>query len=216
MKKLGLFLSAAAVVFLSGQNAQAVTLEGLLVGVAGQNPHIVVVTENAGAEAFVDGMAREGINFLGDPALSAEQREQKFRALLERSYDMQTIGKFALGNYWKSATPAQQSEYQKLFKEMVIAVYSKRFGDYKGEALVVETSRPEGKYDVLVTSKIVPPSGEKIQVDWRVRNKGGVYKVVDVVVEGVSMAVTQRNDFSSVIQRGGGNIEVLLDHLRKR
>ena len=59
------------------------------------------------------------------------------------------------------------------------------------------------------------PSGSDVSVDWRVRERGGSMKILDVIVEGVSMSVTQRSDFSSVIQRGGGNVDVLLDHLRK-
>ena len=72
-----------------------------------------------------------------------------------------------------------------------------------------------GKNDVLVTSYIVPDAGSKVQVDWRVRNKNGSYQIIDVIIEGVSMTMTQRSDFSSVIQRGGGDFEVLLAHLRK-
>ena len=76
-------------------------------------------------------------------------------------------------------------------------------------------ARPDGDKDTLVTSYIVASTGgDKFQVDWRVRNKGGSYKVVDIVVEGVSMSQTQRADFASVIQRGGGGIEPLLVHLR--
>ena len=66
-----------------------------------------------------------------------------------------------------------------------------------------------------MNSSIIPNGGSKIKVDWRVREKNGQMKVIDVVIEGVSMALTQRSDFSSVIQRGGGKIDVLLEHLRK-
>lgn len=128
---------------------------------------------------------------------------------------MNTIGRFALGTYWKSASPAQQVEYQKLFRDMIIKVYSKRFSDYKGQQFVVKSARQENEKDSIVTSFIVPGDGPEVKVDWRVRNKGGSYKIVDIVVEGVSMSQTQRADFASVIQRGGGDINVLLNELRK-
>ena len=99
---------------------------------------------------------------------------------------------------------------------MIVSVYSRRFSDYNGQSLEVKSARPEGKYDVLVQSFIVPDNGQKIRLDWRVRPKKGRYKVVDVIVEGVSMALTQRSDFASVIQRGGGDVSVLLDHLKNR
>ncbi|MCC7305040.1 MAG: ABC transporter substrate-binding protein [Alphaproteobacteria bacterium] len=168
-----------------------------------------------GSKQFISSMAQKAINFLGDEKLSHAQRKEKFRQLLRANYDMKTIGRFALGTYWRTATPAQQAEYQRLFENMVVEVYSQRFADYKGQALEVQSGRTEGKSDILVNSTIVPKDGgEKIKVDWRVRKKEGQYKVIDVIVEGVSMALTQRSDFASVIQRGGGDLDVLLTHLR--
>ena len=170
----------------------------------------------SGSQSFIDGMAKTAIGFLGREDISEDQRREEFRKLLHASFDMPTIGRFALGANWKSATAAQQTEYQKLFEAMVVRVYSNRFSEYNNQALEVASAAPEGKSDVMVTSYIVPEgSGEKVRVDWRVRNKGGSYKIVDVVVEGVSMALTQRSDFASVIQRGGGDLNVLLEHLRK-
>lgn len=164
-----------------------------------------------GSKKFIDSMAQRGINFLADPNLSVDGRKAEFDKLLQTSFDTATIGKFALGTYWKTATPAQQTEYQKLFKSMIIEVYSKRFNEYKGQKIQVTGARADGDRDVLVSSTIIPPDGgDSVPVDWRVRNN----KVIDVIVAGVSMAVNQRSDFASVIQRGGGNVDVLLQHLR--
>jgi phospholipid transport system substrate-binding protein len=168
----------------------------------------------SGAEAFIDKMAQQGIGFLGDASMTDEQRKAEFRKLLNTNFDMSTIGRFALGRYWKSATDAQRSEYMSLFKQMTINVYAQRFSDYKGQKLQVRGSRAEGTADILVNSDIIQPSGPAVVVDWRVRKKDGSYKIVDVIVEGVSMAVTQRSDFASVIQRGGGDLNVLLAHLK--
>lgn len=168
-----------------------------------------------GSKAFISGMAQRAINFLADQSLAQDKKSQEFKKLLADSFDLQTIGRFALGRYWKVATPAQQQQYQGLFEKMVVKVYSERFKDYKGQDLVVDSAQPQGDKDVLVTSFIVPDSGEKVQVDWRVRNKDGRYRIVDIVVEGVSMAVTQRSEFASIIQSGGGNVAVLIDHLKK-
>ena len=189
--------------------------------VQGTSAHRVLALEVGGdqltaSQKFIDGVAKTAIGFLGNESVSHEQRQAEFRKLLRNSFDMPTIGRFALGANWKAATPAQQAEYQKLFEAMVVEVYSNRFSEYDNQVLEVVSAAPEGKADVMVTSYIVPAGGgEKFRIDWRVRNKGGSYKIVDVVVEGVSMALTQRSDFASVIQRGGGSIDVLLEHLRK-
>jgi phospholipid transport system substrate-binding protein len=168
-----------------------------------------------GAKDFIISMGQRGIDFLANPNITIEAKKAEFAKLLDSSFDMSTIGRFSLGTYWKVATPAQKKEYQKLFRSMIIKVYSQRFSDYKGQNFDVQSVRKETDKDYIVTSFIVPDDGAKVQVDWRVRHKNGGYKVVDIIVENVSMAQTQRADFASVIQRGGGNVDVLLDHLRK-
>lgn len=122
-----------------------------------------------------------------------------------------------MGRYWNQATDEQKKEYLRLFESMVVETYAKRFGEYQGQQVVVNKSRSEGEKDAIVNSKIVSQDGSPdVQLDWRVRYKNGEYRIVDVLVEGVSMTLTQRSEFSSVIQRGGGNIDVLIEKLRTR
>jgi phospholipid transport system substrate-binding protein len=173
---------------------------------------VTVAGDTESAKKLVDKLAQTGIGFLGNEGMTDEQRTAEFRKLLNSNFDMATIGRFVLGRYWKTATPAQQTEYQKLFKNMVVNMYSRRFKEYNGQQLQVTGARADGDTDVIVSSSIVPSDGQKVSVDWRVRGN----KVVDVIVAGVSMSVTQRSDFASVIQRGGGNVEVLLEHMRKQ
>ena len=166
---------------------------------------------------FVKSTAESGLTFLSNPKSTRDEKKVEFKKLLNNSFDLDTIGRFALGRYWNQATPAQQQQYQALFRKMVVEVYSDRFNDYKGQKFEVKSARTISDTDSLVTSVIVPTDGsENVQVDWRVRTKGGANKIVDVLVTGVSMGVTQRSDFSSVIQRGGGNIDVLIDYLKKK
>lgn len=172
------------------------------------------ISGSAGAEKFIGDMATRGLKFLGDPNLSHEQKISSFRTLLNDSFDLETIGRFVLGRYWKTSSEQQRQEYIGLFRKMVVDVYAKRFGDYKGQKFETRGSRADGDKDTIVTSYIIPGNGPEVQVDWRVRYKNGQYKIVDVIVEGVSMSVTQRSDFAAVIQRGGGDVSVLLAHLR--
>lgn len=178
---------------------------------------VTVSTEDVGmgAQKFIDGMAQRALDFLANTTLSQEQKTNEFRKLLQDSFDLETIGRFALGRYWRTATPEQRKEYQKLFREMVVQVYSERFKGYEGQHMETRSYRIDGDNDTIVTSFIVPKDDAEIQVDWRVRYKNGRYQIVDVIVEGVSMSVTQRSDFSSTIQRGGGDIEVLFAHLKQ-
>ncbi len=168
-----------------------------------------------GAFDFVKSMTDRGLKFLADTNASKAQKTADFRKLLDESFDLETIGRFALGRYWNAATDTQKKDYLKLFKTMVVDVYSNRFEEYKGQKIEVRSFRSIGNQDTLVSSFMIPPNGgEEVQVDWRVRNKGGSYKIVDVLVAGVSMSVTQRSEFSSVIQRGGGNVDALIAQLK--
>lgn len=166
---------------------------------------------------FVKATAEKGLTFLSKPDSTAEEKKEEFKKLLNSSFDMETIARFSLGRYWTTATPAQQKEYTALFRKMVVDVYAQRFGDYKGQKFTVKSARPVGNGDALVSSFIEPTDGgDNIQVDWRVRSKNGTMKVVDVLVAGVSMSVTQRADFSAVIQRGGGKLDALIDYLKQK
>lgn len=210
-----ILLAAVSVAILSGSSA-AMASGQMDVGSAVPSTLMVHVAEDTeGAKQFIVKMGERGINFLGDETKTQEAKKAEFSKLLNDSFDMNTIARFTLGTHWKAATPAQQQEYLKLFKKMVVSVYSKRFSDYKGQKFDVRAASVEGK-DTTVSSYIVPADGPEVRVDWRVRKKDGGYKVVDIIVEGVSMGMTQRADFSSVIQRGGGNIESLLAHLRQQ
>ncbi len=167
-----------------------------------------------GAENFISSLAQRAIDFLSDQKLDQDARRKEFRDLLQDNFDMKTIGRFSLGRYWRDATKAQQQEYLKLFEEMIVDVYAARFSDYKGQKFEVRGSRTDSNTDTVVTSYIKSETDPEVEVQWRVRYKDKRYMVVDVIVEGVSMAVTQRSDFASVIQRGGGDVQVLLAHLR--
>ena len=181
----------------------------MLVNITSNTSHI-----GEGAQDFVQDMGQKAIGFLGSTEMSRDQKQAAFRNLLQNTFDMKTIGRFSLGRYWRTSTPAQRDKYQELFREMVTDVYSARFTEYKGHVFSVRKNRFDGKKDTIVTSFVVPDNGPEVQVDWRVRYKNSQYKIVDVIVEGVSMSVTQRSDFSAVIQRGGGSIDALLAYLK--
>lgn len=196
------------------------TFLGLFIAILMFAPSLVIAQQANNEQAaynFVKATAEKGLTFLSKPNSTESEKRAEFKALLNNSFDMDSIAKFSLGRYWNTAKPDQQREYVTLFKNMIINVYTQRFGDYKGQKFEVKSARPVGNGDVLVMSEIIPTDGsDSIQVDWRVRNKAGTFKIVDVLVAGVSMSVTQRSDFSSVIQRGGGTIDVLINHLKQK
>lgn len=167
------------------------------------------------AAAFVDGLGQKALSSLTDPSLPKAERQTRVRSLLRSYFDLSTISRFVLGSHWREATDAQKAEYEKLFEDMIVKTYAQRFSEYSGQSFTVGRSAQAEK-DTLVDSKIIQPSGPPVAIQWRVRDKGGSMKIVDVIVEGVSMSVTQRSDFASVIDNGGGKVEALLESLRSR
>lgn len=180
-------------------------------------PNIAAAQPGAkGAADFVQGLGDRAIAVLADPAVSDSQAVEVFRDLLNKNFDVSTIGRFVLGRYWNTASPEQRDEYMKLFERMIVDVYAQRFNQYAGETFKVTGARPEGERDALVTSQVLRPSGPPVNVAWRVRSRDGGFKIIDVIVENVSMSVTQRSEFASVIEQNGGRFEALLDALRQR
>lgn len=168
-----------------------------------------------GAHKFVESLADKAIDTLAVQDLSEKQREARFRTLLREHFDLEAIGKWVLGRYWRTATTAEREEYLALFEDLIVKTYAKRFKEYTGEHLTIQDAIPGGDEDAIVHSEIVRPNGAPpIRVDWRVHSPDGDYKIVDVVVEGVSMSQTQRSEFSSVIRRSGGDIKGLLAALK--
>ncbi|MFA4995484.1 MAG: ABC transporter substrate-binding protein [Bdellovibrionales bacterium] len=164
---------------------------------------------------FVQELGNSAIKIVANKQLNANQRSTEFSKILSDGFDLKTIGRFVIGRAWHQATPAQKDEYLDLFKALVIRNYGSRMTLYTGEGFKVVATRPESDMDTVVLSQISHPDGSKpTEIDWRVRQRDGKIGVIDVVVEGVSLSVTQKQEYASVIQNNGGSIEGLLKVMR--
>jgi phospholipid transport system substrate-binding protein len=165
--------------------------------------------------ALITDLGNRALEVLGKN-VSPRQREARFRQLFDQDFDVPAIAHFVLGRYWRTATRAEQQEFVRLFGAYTALAYSNRLAQYSGETLRVLGSRPELDGSI-VSSEIVRTNGAPpAKVDWRLRSNDGTYKITDVIVDGISMAVTQRSEFASVIQRHGGEVEGLLTLLRQK
>ena len=194
---------------------RGVVLGGLtLAGLAAYQGASSAATPTEGASQFVKWLAEQAIAALRAPGMSLEQRETVFRNLLRQGFDLPFLGRFVLGRHWRTATPEQRDDFQQVFEEYILSTYSYRLGGYAGESFTVLSARAAGSKDAMVSTRIARPSGPPVKADWRVRVINGQYKIIDIMVEGVSMAVTQRSEFASVIKRNG--FEGLLTALQAR
>jgi len=165
--------------------------------------------------AVINNLGNRALEVLGKSATPA-QRAARFQELFREDFDVPGIARFVLGRYWKTATPEQQQEFVKLFEDYIALVYSAQLSAYSGETLKVTGSRP-GPEGAIVASEIVRPTGgSPVKVEWHLTDRNGTYKINDVAVDGISMAVTQRSEFAAVIQRSGGQVQGLITQLREK
>ena len=170
-----------------------------------------------GTKIFIKTLAEKAIASLTVKDLAKGEREKRFRTLMLDNFAIPGIARFVLGRHWPRASEQEKSEYLKLFEDLMVATYAERFYKYAGETLEIEHAEVRGENDTLVYSTIKRIDGaQPIKVAWRVRGKPGGFKIVDVIVEGISMVQTQKSEFASFIQQHDGNLGALLTEIRKR
>lgn len=165
------------------------------------------------ARALVKALESEAVA-MAAKELTLAQREARFRVLLANHFDVPAISRFILSRHWNTATPEQRQEFQKLFEDMTVLTWVRRFDDYGGQTLDVTkiSAEPDG---FLTETAIARRDAPPMPVLWRMAERDGRLRVTDITVEGVSMAITQRQEYGSVIQRQGG-IDGLLQLMRSK
>lgn len=174
---------------------------------------ITATAASGGPDAFIRIVGQQAIVSLTAKKLSDKERRERFREILHRTFEIRIIARFALGRYWRRTSKAQRTEYISLFEDYIVQAYTARFKNYTGNKFTVGKVREINDRDRLVQSEIILKDGRKIPIYWRVRS-GETMKIVDVMVEGVSMAITQRDEFSAIISQNGGKVNGLISRLR--
>lgn len=167
------------------------------------------------AAALIEGTAAKVIEIIkSTPAGPA--RQAAIRQVLETDFDLAYMGRSALGTNWAKATPEEQQRFLKAASSAEAHAYSERFGQYGGQTLAVGKVSDRGNGVWVVDSKLNQSNGQPISIQWEVRNSGAGPKIADVKIEGVSMVMTRRSDFTSYIQNHGGKVEPLITELENR
>jgi phospholipid transport system substrate-binding protein len=172
---------------------------------------------SAGAEQFVQTQAQRALTILTQHQGDVATEKRLFRAFIDQAADVPRITFFVLGKYSRSISPGQQHEFGVVFREYASNVYESRLNEYHGESLRVTGSVARSPTDVIVQTQVYGGKlDQPVGVAWRVLAEGGGWKVVDVQVDGVWLAITQQQDFVSTIDNAGGNIQVLIDQLKRQ
>lgn len=172
------------------------------------------------AESFVQSNVDKGLAILNDQSLSKAQRQDQFRGFLTTLTDLKRIALYTLGPARRTASPADQAAFVDAFKEYAFAVYGAEFAKYSGQTLKVIGTVQRAPGDELVRTQLVDPTERKgeepIEVDFRVYGNGGHFSVVDIIVAGLDLAITEQDDFGSFLAQHNQNVRALIDNLRTR
>lgn len=169
------------------------------------------------AKAFIMDLADKTIALLQSDE-SNEQKQADFATLLEEGVNTDYVSRFVLGRNWNTASKDQREEFRSLFKEYLLANLTERLaGQYDNQSFTVKNAVPAGTKDVLVRSEITQANGKPLAIEWRVRKFGDNWQIIDIAAEGLSLAITQREEYGSVVQRKGmdGLLSALSEQVKK-
>lgn len=146
---------------------------------------------------------------------SYEDKKRRLAPVIEEAVDVDGIAQFCLGIYWRRTTPAQQTEFRRLFHAVLLNNIGGKLGQFQGVTFrPTTTSQREG--DSVVGTIIQRPNQQPNNVQWIVSTASGRPKIVDVQAEGVSLRLTQRNDYSAYLTRNNNNVDALLNAMRQQ
>lgn len=193
-------------VSLCGAAMAALLLQPLSARAAGE--------EEAGK--VVQSMANSVLKILADKSTSRQAREQLFAELLNKNFDVPTIARFTLGRAWNDSSPAQRDAYLAVFRQYIVKTYVVQLSQYTGEQFKVVKTEADGEGAVVHTMVTSPGGGNPVDIKWRMRTTDGAMKVRDVVIQNISMSLTQRNEFASVMQQRNNSVDGLTQALKDK
>jgi phospholipid transport system substrate-binding protein len=151
---------------------------------------------------------------LAEKDLSTAEKRHKVETIVSAHFDFETLSRLVLARNWKELTPAQQQAFVEEFKRHLSMTYGKNVETYNNEHAVVIGDRAEVRDDWTVKTKVVRPNADDILIDYRLRKEDGDWRVIDVIIEGVSLVANFRSQFQEIISRDGA--AKLIDLLREK
>ena len=169
---------------------------------------------NLNEEEFVKKFANDAIMILGNEQISVNEKNDQFTDLVMSAIDLNLISQFVLSKSWKTATDDQKERYISAFKTYFINSYANKLDQYSNEKIIVNGSETAGKY-VIVDTNIIKEGTDtlKINLKWRLLNKNGDIKIIDLNIEGISLVIAQREEFQSFLANNDGNLDSLIEKI---
>jgi phospholipid transport system substrate-binding protein len=170
----------------------------------------------ADLSAFVNQVSSESITSLQSAGPSDPARAAALKPILLKYFDMPGMAKHVLGAYWKKISADQQTEFTTTFTNYIASVYGQRFKEYKGQQLEVKRVRDQGASATVFTAVAGGSEDAGARVDWEINSSGAQPLIEDIRVEGLSLADTHRQEFTSVLSQHGGDLNALMSILKAK
>lgn len=171
------------------------------------------LAQDAGT-AFVKSAGDQLLAIINQPG-SSQSKHGELSRVIEANVDVNEIARFSLGRFWRTATPEQQKEYTALFHDVLVNNITGKLGDYQGVHLVMGKSQMREDTEIVSTT-VERPNNPPNNVDWVLSRASGGPRVVDVIAEGTSLRLTQRQDYAAYLSRNNNNVQALIDAMRQQ
>jgi phospholipid transport system substrate-binding protein len=182
--------------------------------IVGVSPHIAHAQATDRAAAFIKSTGDKLVAVVNGPGSAADKR-QSLTQILDGSVDVDGIARFCLGRFWRQASADQQKRYVELFHQVLVTNITSKLGEYQGVKFTLGRARQQDEEQVVSTT-VERPNNPPTAVDWIVAMPGGTMKIIDVVAEGTSLRLTQRQDYASYLTRNNNNIDALITAMRQQ
>ncbi len=165
---------------------------------------------------FISSLSDEVSNILASK-ISEEEKISQLKKIGEKAVDINGVGLYTLGKYRKTLDENQKKEYENLFKNYFLKSFSGRLVQYDNAKIAILTEEIKNEKYTIVSSKLIGTSDRpEVKIDWRIYTKDPENPLIrDLIIEGLSLARTQKEEFSSIIENNDGKIEALFENLRE-
>lgn len=166
------------------------------------------------AAAFVKSTGDRLVAVVNGPG-SASAKRMQMTQIINATVDVDGVGRFCLGRYWRQATAEQQKQYLTLFHEVLVTNITSKLGEYQGVTFTMGRSKPQGD-EAVVSTTVDRPNNPPTGVDWIISDPSTEPKIIDVVAEGTSLRLTQRSDYASYLTHNNNNIDALITAMKNQ
>lgn len=194
-----------------------ITKRGFLLG----GTSLALAAAASTAHALSEGEAKQHVQKTLDDIVkllrqsgTGETRAPQLQTIMETRANVPLLARFSAGRAWREMSKPQQTSYTQAFSRYIAVTYSRRFDEYAGDPKIeIGRTIDAGRKGFLVESPIRSGNSEPIAVEWLVSDRGGRVEIVDLVIEGISMAATQREEINAMLDRRNGDVDKLISHL---